>query len=101
MQELRNRYMATVRQVAEELRAVAARLAANPADDEALQQLARTAHRVKGSAGSYGFHAASAAMQELETRVSHWLTDTSIESAERFAAVERLIDTFVQSFDNG
>ncbi|MFN0099721.1 MAG: Hpt domain-containing protein [Gemmatimonadaceae bacterium] len=56
-----------------EYRALADRLREAPGDREPLEALARHLHRLRGTAGSYGFHAASALAGRFEATVLDWL----------------------------
>lgn len=54
-----------------------------PTSPRALEALRRELHRVKGTAGSYGFLDASALAARLEERVETWITDPELELETR------------------
>jgi chemotaxis protein histidine kinase CheA len=62
-------------------------LAEAPASAAAREGLQRELHRVRGTAGSYGYAEASALCAGLEARVREWADDPALERAERAATV--------------
>jgi DNA-binding response OmpR family regulator len=61
----------------------AAQLSNAPTSPRALEGLKRELHRVKGTAGSYGFLDASSLATKLEERVAAWSTDPALELENR------------------
>ena len=70
---LRQDYLRGARESLDALAALVARLAARGDDVEVLGAIRREAHKVRGSAGSYGFAEASQVAAELEEIVKAWL----------------------------
>jgi CheY-like chemotaxis protein/HPt (histidine-containing phosphotransfer) domain-containing protein len=66
-------YLAGTRTQLTVLAAIADRLDANGGDGEALEQLRREAHRIHGSAGSYGFWDASRLAAGMEATAKDWV----------------------------
>lgn len=86
---LHERYRSSTGQTVEVFRAIALRLAAAPAEATALDSLRRQLHRLRGTAGSYGFHDASELAASLEERVIDWVADDTLEAADRATIVAR------------
>jgi DNA-binding response OmpR family regulator len=62
---------------------LATQLTRTPTSPRALESLKRELHRVKGTAGSYGFLDASALATRLEERVSTWIGDPDLDVESR------------------
>jgi chemotaxis protein histidine kinase CheA len=62
---------------------LAAQLAASPDAPEALAALRGTLHRVRGTAGSYGFAEASQLAAALEERAARWAEDPRLDVDRR------------------
>lgn len=84
---LRDRFLATSGQVVEVFEGLALRLRADAADGAAIEELRQAAHRSHGTAGSYGFHAASRLAASLETLAMDWLGDPSLDRDRRSTIV--------------
>lgn len=95
LEPLRARWRATLGNTVEAFRALAARLTAAPGDREALDILRRELHRVRGTAGSFGFAGVSDEAAQLEGRVLRWTADPAIDAAER----GRLVAALAASLD--
>jgi CheY-like chemotaxis protein len=65
------------------LSGIADRLAVRGDDQEALEELRREAHKVRGSAGSYGFSDATNVAAEIEESAKAWRAGTGVTAAER------------------
>src|SRR2546426_6477439 len=66
-----------------DLAEIADRLVADNGNREALQQLRRETHKIRGSAGSYGFWAASRLAAGMEETAKDWLARPGDRDAER------------------
>ncbi|MGH7548292.1 MAG: response regulator [Gemmatimonadales bacterium] len=65
------------------LAGIADRLAVNGGDREALKQLSREAHKIHGSAGSYGFWDASRLAAGMEATVKDWVARPDDRDVDR------------------
>jgi HPt (histidine-containing phosphotransfer) domain-containing protein len=79
-------------------RRLATELAANPELTDALDRLRKEAHRVHGTAGSYGFPRASALAATLEDRAIRWIANAGLEREARGGAVEEFVRDLERSF---
>ncbi len=84
---LRERFLATTGEIVHGYETLAARLAADPTDADALDALRQAAHRTHGTAGSYGFHGASRMASCVELLAIDWLADARPERGRRSAIV--------------
>jgi chemotaxis protein histidine kinase CheA len=98
IRQLRARYRNMTPQMVEAFRALALRLAAAPNEPGLLDELRRELHRVHGTAGSYGYHDASRLAGGLETRVTEWAADATLEPAERAAILARFASRLEAAF---
>ena len=80
---LREHFRASSGPIVATFERIAAQLATAPASPRALEALRRELHRVKGTAGSYGFLDASTLATKLEERVASWITDPQVELDSR------------------
>ncbi len=80
---LREHFRASSGQIVEAFEALARQLTAMPTSPRVLESLRRELHRVKGTAGSYGFVDASSLAAKLEERVNAWARDPALESDSR------------------
>ncbi|MBI2796770.1 MAG: Hpt domain-containing protein [Gemmatimonadetes bacterium] len=69
---LKARYRGEAAALCDRFAELGAQLAADPGNARAIGELARTVHRVHGTAGSLGFDAASARSAALEALVEGW-----------------------------
>lgn len=96
---LRERYREGSGAILERFRALAGELAASPASPEAIEAIRREAHRVRGTAGTYGFAEASRLAEVLERRCVAWLRDRDA-AAPAASEVERFADELARAFDD-
>lgn len=87
MRDLRARYKDTSEAMLDAFREIARLLAEVPDDAAALESLRRELHRIRGSAGSFGFHEASRIAKALEDRTSRWSADPQLDATRRAALV--------------
>lgn len=71
-------YLRTARAQLDFLDSLAARIADHPDDPEALNDYRREAHKMRGSAGSYGFPEATRVAGEAEDAAKVWLADPAV-----------------------
>jgi CheY-like chemotaxis protein len=95
---VRDEYLQGARDQLGSIAELAERLVTSGADREAMDELRREAHRLRGSAGSFGFPQATVVAAELETAAKQWLEQPENGVAGRgFAArgyVRRLATAF-------
>jgi chemotaxis protein histidine kinase CheA len=89
MQALRARFLAAAEETVAAFALHAERLAAAPAAPDVLAALGRELHRVRGTAGAYGFMEASRLAEQLEDRVGRWAADPALDVEGRARAVSR------------
>lgn len=80
---LREHFRASSGPIVDTFVALATQLTHSPASPRALEALRRELHRVKGTAGSYGFVDASTLAAKLEERVAAWGKDPEFERDTR------------------
>lgn len=95
---LRERFLASSEQTIATFGSLAERLAGEPADVDAIETLQRELHRTHGTAGSYGFHAASRAAAALEAVAAQWLAAPALDPARRGAIVRRFAEALDRAF---
>lgn len=96
---LRRSYQAASPELCALFAAHATRVAHGPHDSDTLEALRKDLHRVRGTAGSYGFEEVSGILAALEQRVREWLldpaaVDAATRSREILDAVGRLRAAF-------
>lgn len=70
---------------------LAERLIAAGDDVAALEELRREAHKIRGSAGSFGFAQATVVAGEMEDAAKRWLAQPAVGAAERGAAARGFV----------
>ena len=88
LRALRERYRATSANTVAAFRRLAAQLASAPAAPEVVEVLRRELHRVRGTAGTYGFAEASRLAAAFEERAIRWAADPSLDRDRRSAMAE-------------
>ena len=83
IRELRARYKASSETMLETFRQVARRLADAPDDAATLESLRRELHRIRGTAGSFGFMEANRIAKALEDRAIRWSADPDLDRPRR------------------
>jgi chemotaxis protein histidine kinase CheA len=96
---LRERFRAASPATVARLRGLAAALAGKPDAPDAIDSLRRELHRVHGTAGSYGFKAASQLAAAMEERVVRWGKTPALELEQRQALLEEFIGELERAFD--
>ena len=81
-------YLRTARAQLEFLDSLAARIADHPDDVDTLTEYRRETHKMRGSAGSYGFPEATRVAGEAEDAAKAWLADPATGRAARVAAAK-------------
>lgn len=91
-------YLRSVQGQVDLLSGLADRLQTRGDDTDALNDLRREAHKVRGSAGSYGFPEATRLSGELEELAKTWLAGQGAPPAERAAPAHALVDRLRAAF---
>ncbi|MGH2829599.1 MAG: response regulator [Actinomycetota bacterium] len=91
-------YLRSVQGQIDLLSGLADRLAARGDDPEALTEYRREAHKVRGSAGSYGFPEATRIAAEMEETSKTWLRAGGAVAPERGAVARAQIDRLRAAF---
>lgn len=88
---IRDEYLQGARDQLGGIAELAERLIAAGDDVAAIEQLRRDAHKLRGSAGSFGFHQATVVAAELEEAAKQWLTQPTHGVATRGAAARGFV----------
>ena len=91
-------YLRSVQSQIAQLNELADRLAARGDDSEVLNDFRREAHKVRGSAGSYGFPEATRLAGEIEETAKTWLAGGGASPLERGAAARALVARLGETF---
>lgn len=88
---IRDEYLQGARDQLGTIAELAERLVASGADQAAIEDLRRDAHRLRGSAGSFGFAQASVVAAELEEAAKQWLEHPANGVDDRGAAARGFV----------
>lgn len=91
--QLRERYLATSGTTLAALGELAEQLERSPDAPEVVGALRRELHRVRGTAGSYGFHEASRLAAALEPLAVRWAADRDLDRGRRASIVRGFVDS--------
>jgi chemotaxis protein histidine kinase CheA len=80
-------------------RSLSAQLARAPMSEDVIEVVRRELHRVRGTAGSYGFHEVSRAAATLEARVGKWAGDAGADREARGAMIEEFAGVLVRELE--
>jgi DNA-binding response OmpR family regulator len=97
---LREHFRASSGPIVATFERLAAQLTTAPTAPRALEALKRELHRVKGTAGSYGFLDTSALAVRLEERVATWIVDPHLELDGRATLVSHFASALRLAFQN-
>ena len=92
------RYRAGVSNTIDAFAALADRLREQPNAAELVETLRRELHRVRGTAGSYGFAEASRLSGAMEDRAIRWSADPRLEADDRADMVDRYVIALREAF---
>jgi chemotaxis protein histidine kinase CheA len=98
LQQLRERYRASAPQLVSVFRELAAQLAADPQSAALADAVRSASHRLRGTAGSYGFDRASQLSAALEDRATRWVADAEADASARTAIVSTFADALEVAF---
>jgi len=98
---LRERFLESARATLARLHQYSVLLDADPRDATTLDSMRRELHRLRGSAGSYGYTGASDRIVQAEQRAATWTVDPTIDAEDRGAHVRRLVDALHALFEAG
>ena len=98
MRAMRERYRSGSGAIIDAFLALAAELARTPDSPEAIEAVRREAHRIHGTAGTYGFGEASDVAASLERRCAAWAADPAADAGNRAAIVERAARSLAAAF---
>ena len=88
---VRDEYLRGARDQLGAIAELAERLIAAGDDTEAIETLRRDAHRLRGSAGSFGFPQASVVAAELENAAKQWLEHPANGAGDRGQAARGFV----------
>ncbi|MDX2184227.1 MAG: response regulator [Gemmatimonadaceae bacterium] len=95
---LRERYRAGSGRTIDAVRTLARRFTETPEAADLVDALRRELHRIRGTAGSYGFHDVSALAAEFEPRARAWADEPAMDRDRRAAMVSHLADAMAACF---
>jgi chemotaxis protein histidine kinase CheA len=98
LRRLRDQYRASAPRLVAPFRDLAAVLAGDPHSADALAALRAAAHRLRGTAGSYGFMQVSELAGAFEGQVARWQGDPGADIAGRSAIASRVADALEAAF---
>ena len=98
MAALRERYRTNSGAIIASFAALAAELRAEPSSPEVIERLRREAHRVRGTAGTYGFTDAGQLAEALERRCELWAREPDADAGHRAAYAERIAAGLATAF---
>ena len=98
MRVMRERYRAASGAIVDRFLALSDEIARNPDSPATIEAVRREAHRVHGTAGTYGFGEASDIAASLERRCHAWASDPSADAGSRQAVVERAARGLARAF---
>jgi DNA-binding response OmpR family regulator/HPt (histidine-containing phosphotransfer) domain-containing protein len=98
---LRERYRHTITKTIDAFRNLADQLRVAPAASEVLETLRRELHRVRGSAGSYGYAEASKLAEQVERRAIRWAAEPTLETEQRANIVAHFASALELAFRQG
>lgn len=96
---LREHFRSASGPIVDGFESLAAQLGRSPTAPRTLESLRAELHRVKGTAGSYGFHDASALAARLESRVVSWTGDPSLDHEQRATVIQHFASALRLAFD--
>jgi HPt (histidine-containing phosphotransfer) domain-containing protein len=95
MEKLRHHFLGNVESTTAGLERLAQRLDAEEDATDCLAMLGKELHRLRGTAGTFGFSAASALAGEMEDEVEQWKGSAQgLKAGQRSARVRRFIREF-------
>ena len=86
---MRERYRAGSSAIVARFLALSEEMALSPESPELIEAVRREAHRIHGTAGTYGFSEASDVAASLERRCKAWADDDAADEGVRAAILER------------
>lgn len=95
--QLRERYLATSDNTVTAFRQLAEQLERTPDATGVIDALRRELHRLRGTAGSYGFHETSRLAAALEPVVHKWAADRELDRPRRAAIVRGFVQALQES----
>jgi DNA-binding response OmpR family regulator/HPt (histidine-containing phosphotransfer) domain-containing protein len=95
---LRERFRATQTNTVAAFARLAVQLATDPNAAEVLEALRRELHRLRGTAGSFGFNEVTRLATGFEQRAHNWSAYPTLELHEREHAVRRFIERLESAF---
>lgn len=99
LRELRERFRASSAETVEGFRVLARRLAGAPSSAQLIEALRQDVHRVRGTAGSFGYVDASRLAALLEERVLRWSADPALDRDERATIVDHFVSALTFAFE--
>jgi HPt (histidine-containing phosphotransfer) domain-containing protein len=98
LRALRVRFRAESWHTVDIFRRLATEIGSDPGSRDAVQRLRSEAHRVHGTAGSFGFTRASTLAAAIEERAIAWIADADLERDRRAGVVEQFMQELEKSF---
>lgn len=99
--QLRARYLASSGNTVAAFMQLAEQLQNAPDSPEVIDALRRELHRLRGTAGSYGFHETSRLAAALEPVAQKWTTDRELDRSRRAAIIRKFVQSMEASLTAG
>ena len=94
----RERYRAASGAIVDAFRSLAAELSRAPDSADVIESVRREAHRIRGTAGTYGFLEASRIAEVLERRSAEWSRDAAADAGRRSDVVNEAAEALATAF---
>jgi DNA-binding response OmpR family regulator len=101
LDQLRDRFLMNIGSTVEAFRQLADQLHRAPAAPEVLDALSRELHRIRGTAGSYGFLEVGRLAAALDQVVVRWVADITLDLPRRSVVVRQFARILAAAFDEG
>ncbi len=98
---LREKFRTSTIKTLDAFRALALQLAAAPTSPEVLDALRRELHRIRGTAGSYGYEDASQLAGKLEERAVRWVAEPTLDTNDRATMIAHFVSVLEVAFEVG
>jgi Hpt domain len=96
LEALREQFRVSSARTVAYFRSLSAELARTPTSEGVLELVRQELHRVRGTAGSYGFHEVSRVAATLEARVVEWAANAGVDRDARGAMIEEFAGVLVR-----
>ncbi len=96
LEALREQFRVSSARTVADFRSLSADLVQAPTSEGVIEVVRQELHRVRGTAGSYGFHEVSRVAATLEARVNQWVLNVGADRDARGAMIEEFAGLLVR-----